>query len=230
MAHVLPLHDPTRPVRVVVSCWGLTAVLRAGGTSTNQGALVPVGAAQVDITPDYPGSDWTGYGNRKTGVGGGPSSGSRPGRWRSVATTVTGPPCCSSRWTTAASRAMTEEVARRLKGKTGLRRERFVVSSSHTHCGPALGGVLPDLIFGARSLPEQQEHIDRRYTRELTDAIERVARAALDQRRQGRLAWGRGQAGFAMNRRPYTNDARQGRQDRASTPRGRSTTRSRCSA
>jgi hypothetical protein len=77
-----------------------------------------------------------------------------------------------------------------------------VVSSSHTHCGPALGGSL-NLIFGAPMPPEHQARIDR-YTRELTDKIEQVARAALEQRRPGRLAWGEGRAGFAINRRQVT--------------------------
>ena len=33
---------------------------------------------------------------------------------------------------------ITEEVAARLKTKVGLKRERFVVCSTHTHCAPAL--------------------------------------------------------------------------------------------
>jgi hypothetical protein len=33
---------------------------------------------------------------------------------------------------------VTEEVAARLEKKVGLKRERFVVCSTHTHCAPAL--------------------------------------------------------------------------------------------
>src|SRR5205823_1881745 len=64
--------------------------------------------------------------------------------------------------------------------------------------------------FGTEVPPDQQERIER-YTRQLTDEIERVARTALDRRRPGRLAWGQGEAGFAINRRPPTP---QGKVDR----------------
>jgi neutral ceramidase len=48
--------------------------------------------------------------------------------------------------------------------------------------------------------PEERSHIDR-YTRELTDAIEKVALDALAARSPASLAWGQGRAGFAANRR-----------------------------
>src|SRR5206468_4110859 len=92
-----------------------------------------------------------------------------------------------------------EEVASRLKTRANLPRERLTVCSTHTHCGPGLSGSLP-IIFGGPLPKAQQEHIDR-YTRELTDAIEKVALAALADRRPGRLAWGTGSADVAANRR-----------------------------
>jgi sugar lactone lactonase YvrE len=42
-----------------------------------------------------------------------------------------------------------------------------------------------------------------RYTGELTDKIEQVVLAALADRKPGRLAWGRGEVGFAANRRKF---------------------------
>src|ERR671916_746347 len=68
---------------------------------------------------------------------------------------------------------VTDEVAARLKAKVGLPRERFVVCSTHTHCGPALSGSL-GFIFGGPIPADQEARIDG-YTRSLTDALERVA-------------------------------------------------------
>ena len=92
-----------------------------------------------------------------------------------------------------------DAVARRLEEKARVPRERFALCSTHTHSAPALGGVL-HIQFGSPLPADQQEHIDR-YTKELTDNLEKVALAALADRRPGRLAWGQGAAGFATNRR-----------------------------
>jgi hypothetical protein len=92
-----------------------------------------------------------------------------------------------------------EEVAARLSQKAKLPRDRFVVCSTHTHCAPALSSGL-DFIFGDTLPPAERAHIDR-YTRELTDAIEKAALAALAARAPASLAWGQGRAGFAANRR-----------------------------
>src|SRR5262249_6002254 len=156
----------------------LGARVRADDT----GATVPVGVAEVDITPDYP-IRLTGYGNRKT------ESEGVEQRLQARALAIgagltgagTGPVVLVTVDNCGVPAHVTEAVAERLQEKVGLPRERFVVSSSHTHCAPALAGILP-LIFGTPIPPEQQAKIDR-YTRELTDKIEQVARAALDDRR-----------------------------------------------
>jgi hypothetical protein len=192
-------------VLVGAGCWLLAADAPAGAAADEHAALV--GVAQADITPDYP-IRMTGYGNRKTesegveqrlrakalAIGEAAADGGEVGgSGRVVLVTVDncGVPA-----------PVTEEVARRLKARAGLPRERFVVSSSHTHCGPALAGILPT-IFAEPVTPEHQERIDR-YTRELTDKLEQVALAALGHRRQGSLAWAQGTVGFARNRRQAT--------------------------
>jgi hypothetical protein len=215
---LLSLRSAPFPMSVLLLGALVLGAARPARASVDEaGAAVPVGVAQVDITPDYP-IRMTGYGGRKTeseGVEqrlkaralaiGGDANDATPGPVVLVTVDNCGVPA-----------HVTEEVARRLKEKVGLPRERFVVSSSHTHCGPALTGVLPT-IFGTPIPPEHQGRIDR-YTRELTDKIEQVARAALDQRRPGHLAWGQGRAGFAMNRRPYNKE---GKVDRiGNNPRG----------
>ena len=90
-------------------------------------------------------------------------------------------------------------MATRLRTKVGLKRERFAVCSTHTHCAPALKSEL-DFIFGT-PIPDDQKARIARYTRELTDSIEKVALAALAARSPATLSWGQGQVAFAANRR-----------------------------
>lgn len=159
-------------------------------------APVPVGVAAVDITPEYP-IRLNGYGGRKTESEGVES------RLQAKALAI-GADAQEAAVLVAVDNCgvparVTEEVAGRLKNRAGLLRERFVVCSTHTHCGPCLSNGIP-FIFGGPLPPEQQERVDR-YTRELTDALEKVALEALADRKPARLAWARGTVGFAVNRR-----------------------------
>src|SRR5262249_9808536 len=54
--------------------------------------------------------------------------------------------------------------------------------------------------FGVPIPKDHQERIDR-YTVEFTNALEKVALAALADRRPAKLSWGVGKVGFAINRR-----------------------------
>jgi hypothetical protein len=91
-----------------------------------------------------------------------------------------------------------EEVVARL-AKRGIAREKLVILVSHSHTAPKLAGAA-DNIYGMDIPAVDQEHIDR-YTKEFTDDLEKVAVAALQDRRPSRLAWGRTSAGFGKNRR-----------------------------
>src|SRR5579864_214896 len=90
------------------------------------------------------------------------------------------------------------EIAKRLQ-KHGVSEERLAICASHTHTAPMLTNVAPTL-FGMPIPKEHQEHIDQ-YTKEFTDALEKVALAALADRKPSTLAWGIGKVDFAMNRR-----------------------------
>jgi hypothetical protein len=155
-----------------------------------------VGAAQVDITPDYP--IWlNGYAAREKesegvdqyifaqalAIGGDKKS-------MTLLLTVdnVGVPA-----------SVRNEVAARLAKKAGLRDERFALCSTHAHTAPMLTGSIPN-IFGTALPVDQQGRVDR-YTRELIDKLEQVALAALKDRRPATLAWGQAKAGFAANRR-----------------------------
>jgi hypothetical protein len=182
---------------------GLTFALLAGSpriaasAEPASGPAVPVGVAVVDITPDYP-IRMMGYESRKTESEGVAS------RLKARAMAIggddgDGPAVLVAIDNCAIGSRITEEVAARLKAKVGLKRERFVVCATHTHCGPALQSELT-FIFG-KTLPADQAERIARYTRELTDAIEKVTLAALADRKPATLAWGQGKAAFAANRR-----------------------------
>ena len=155
-----------------------------------------VGAAQVDITPDYA-IRLSGYGARLTESEGvdqhifaqALAIGSDK---KSLAVLITVD-------NVAVPASLRDEVAARLAKKTGLRNERLALCSTHTHTAPMLAGALVNL-FGADLPPDQQARVDR-YTRELTDKVEQVALAALKDRQPATLAWGQTKAGFAANRR-----------------------------
>ena len=199
--------SPLRPLAIRLSVSGLLGLLCAGGASgaiaDEPGAPVPVGVARVDVTPDDP-IRMTGYGNRRK-----ESEGIEQrlnAKALAIGDDASKPVVLVTVDNCAVPAHVTEEVARRLKEKFGLPRERFVIGSSHTHSAPALAGVLGN-IFGEPIPAPHQERIDR-YTRELTDKIEQVVTAALDQRRPGRLAWGQGEVGFTRNRRPLTPEGK----------------------
>jgi len=157
---------------------------------------VPIGVATVDITPGEP-IRLVGYGSRTT------ESEGIEQRLKANALAIGGdaewPAVLLAIDNLGVPAHVTDEVAARLKTRAGLPRERLVFCSTHTHCGPALSGTL-GFIFGAPIPEDQQGRIDR-YTRDLTDALEKVALEALADRKPGQLAWARGQVAFAANRR-----------------------------
>jgi hypothetical protein len=177
--------------------------LLAGGCRTASsaeqaaGAAVPVGAAVVDITPDYP-IRMLGYESRKT------ESEGIASRLKARVLAIggddgDGPTVLVAIDNCAIGTKITEEVASRLKAKVGLKRERFAVCATHTHCAPALQSEIP-FIFG-KPLPADQAERIARYTRELTDSIEKAALQSLADRKPATLAWGQGKVNFAANRR-----------------------------
>jgi hypothetical protein len=92
-----------------------------------------------------------------------------------------------------------DETLKRLKERIGIDRERFCVTSTHTHSAPFLSSFSP-IFFAKPLLKEEQAHVDR-YTRELTDNLVRVCLDAWSKRTPGHLAWSHGRVSFAANRR-----------------------------
>jgi hypothetical protein len=173
------------------------------------GPSVPVGVAVVDITPEYP-IRLVGYESRKTESQGIASrlkaralaigaDGDKGPNNHTTNDESAGPVVLLAVDNCAVGANVTEQVAARLLKKAGVKRERLAVCSTHTHCAPALSSEL-DFIFAGPLPADQKGRIDR-YTRELTDALERVALDALAARSPASLAWGQGRLEFAANRR-----------------------------
>lgn len=156
------------------------------------------GAASVDITPDYP-VRLSGYGSRRE-----PHQGVAQrihAKALALGSDDAGPAVVVTVDNCGVPDFMRAEVLRRLAADTRVRDERFAICSSHTHCAPMIEGVLPNLF--SMDIPAGHLPAIKRYTRELTDHIEKVARAALADRKPARLAWGVGKVGFAANRRAF---------------------------
>ena len=179
-----------------------TSILPTGAANE---VFYQVGAAGIDITPDYP-VRLSGYGGRSK-----ESEGIDQhlfAKALAIGSDKDGVALLLTVDNLAVPEYIREELLRRLASNPVVWPEQLALCSSHTHTAPMLKDVCPTL-FGTNIPPEHQAHIDR-YTRELTDKLEQVARMALKDRKPARLAWSRTRAGFAANRRteggPTDND------------------------
>jgi putative membrane-bound dehydrogenase-like protein len=153
-----------------------------------------VGVARIDITPDYP-VRLSGFGFRRA-----ESEGVTNRIWaKALAIGREQPVLILTVDNCGVPASLVNEVARRLERHHGIPRQRVAITCTHTHTAPMLTGVLPNL-FGEPIPPEHQQRIDR-YTRQLTDNLEKVADQALADRQPAKLSWGIGTVKFAVNRR-----------------------------
>jgi hypothetical protein len=190
-------HLSFRAVRSPLAWFFLTtfAALAFFGDSASA-AEMKFGFARVDVTPTEP-VRLSGYGNRAT-----PTStivhrlyaramALKPaGGEASVLVAVDSIGCPA---------VFTEKIAERLKQECGIARERFVLSTTHSHTTPHLVGGLGNLF--AAELTEEESAAAERYTASLADAIVKVAGEAVEDLSLGTLAFGQGEVDFAVNRR-----------------------------
>ena len=114
-----------------------------------------VGVAKIDITPAYA-VRLSGFGFRRT-----ESEGVTQRIWAKALVLDDGEPAVLLTVDNlGVPPYLVEEVASRLTHKAGIRRERVVVTATHTHTAPMLRGVAPTL-FGQPIPKEHQERIDR---------------------------------------------------------------------
>jgi putative membrane-bound dehydrogenase-like protein len=155
-----------------------------------------VGVAAADVTPDYP-VRLSGFGFRRA-----ESEGVTQKIWAkalAIGGGEGGPAVLITVDNLGIPISMTRDVGQRLAQKAKLDPSRLAITASHTHTAPMLTGVVPTL-FGVPIPPEHQAHIDR-YTKELTDALEKVALAAITDMKPARVEFGIGTSDLAANRR-----------------------------
>lgn len=156
---------------------------------------LPIGVSKIDITPDYP-IRLNGYAVRKKVSDGVEqhlfAKALALGDDQNLSMIITVDNTAVPNW-------VVEEVARYLKDKAHLARERFVVCSSHAHSAPCLTNSINN-IFGAPISNQEQATIDK-YTQQVVHDLEKVAMDAIADRKEGKLSWGVGEADFAGNRR-----------------------------
>src|SRR5262245_20841833 len=152
-----------------------------------------VGVAQIDITPTYP-IRLAGFGFRRDESDGV----TLPIRAKALAIDDGEPAVLITADLCGVPATFAEELAKRLQA-SGVKRDRCMLTVTHTHTAPMVKGYLPTL-FGVPIPTEHQQHIDR-FSGELLDKLERVAKAALADRKPAKLSWGVGSVGFAINRR-----------------------------
>lgn len=174
----------------------LSLVAAGGAAAADERPATRIGTAKVNITPDYP-VHLAGYASRRT-----ESEGVTQQIWAKALAIGgdegAGPALLITVESCGVPENLVDAVFAKLQS-TGLRRERLVVSVSHTHSAPWAIGFAE---FAAQDPlpPEHQQHRDR-YTQGLTEQLAQAGRIALQSRQPARLFWSQGKAGFAANRR-----------------------------
>lgn len=168
------------------------------------GEFMDVGVARIDITPDGP-IRLAGYGIRKKSESEGVirllsakalafgNDAQRPSIFITV--DLLGIPG-----------HITTKLAHQLSEKMGIDPEQLVICASHTHGGPELGNTLNVLQYRGNTFSDSLLAVDHlvriaQYTGQLSQKLEQVALAAMNDRKPAIVSWGQGQAGFAKNRR-----------------------------
>ena len=95
------------------------------------------------------------------------------------------------------SHEISADVARQADSLYGIKREQLVLNSSHTHSGPMVWPCL-DIIF---DFTLDQQRTVSLYSQQLTADLVKVIGMAMADRAPAQVYSGKGEAGFAINRR-----------------------------
>lgn len=182
------------------------AAVAADAVESDPLTMTPVGAAVVDITPNYP-TRLSGYGSRKL------ETEEVAARIHARALVIGG---AFDAWSTDLEQVqqpfsvmltvdscgvpleVTEAIFTKVKAKHAVKRSRFAVSSTHTHSAPWLRGFAPNVLVDVP--PDHVAHL-KQYEAELIDSLVSVVDKAIAARRPATLSIGHGKVGFAVNRR-----------------------------
>jgi neutral ceramidase len=95
------------------------------------------------------------------------------------------------------SHEISADVARQVDSLYGIKREQLVLNSSHTHSGPIVWPCV-DIIF---DFTLDQQRTVSLYSQQLTADLVKVIGMAMADRAPAQVYSGKGEAGFAINRR-----------------------------
>lgn len=174
----------------------LLACLWTATLKGDQRPTTAVGAAKVDITPDEP-IRLTGYGNRQ--IEATEVAQKLYARALAIGTDDEGPTVVACVDLLGITAELRDQILRRVQATHPLEDRQFVLGSTHTHTGPVVTGLAHGLLVHTMR-DDHQQRIDR-YTKRLVDKVAEAITTALDNRQEARLYHGRGEVGFAMNRR-----------------------------
>ena len=96
---------------------------------------------------------------------------------------------------------MTDAVSARIEAAHGIPRSNLLFNASHTHCGPVVKNDGLHITYGLEGADEARAI---EYTNQLSEMLYGLIEASLADLAPGTLSWGIGEAGFAKNRRGYT--------------------------
>lgn len=163
-----------------------------------------VGVARIDITPEGP-IRLAGYGSRKKTESEGIIH--RLGaKALAFGSDAQGPSILITVDLVGIPGHITTKLAEQLSEKISIDPAQLVICASHTHGGPEVGNLLNILQYRGNTFSDSLLALDQmvhiaQYTDQLSQKLEQVALAAMEDRRPALVAWGQGQAGFAQNRR-----------------------------
>jgi hypothetical protein len=173
---------------------GTVLTLPALGSSACSNRTWKAGVATVDITPE--GSLWMAGFARRTQ----PSQGvALPLHAKALALQCERHPPAVLVTTDllGLTARITNSVAAAVQRRSGIRRADLLFNASHTHCGP----VVDEQLSVAYDLSPEQWAAIGAYTSQLEQKLIAVIGDAVSRLQPAQLAYGRGEAGFAANRR-----------------------------
>lgn len=183
----------------------LLLFLLACENASSEDTSFQAGFAKVDVTPTAP-LRLSGYGNRDH-----PSEGIDTRLYlRAMALKATDGETfvLISFDSIGVPASFTDDVAARLEKEVGIARKRFVLATTHSHTTPHLTGGLTNIF--AVPLSESEENAAEAYTAVVKDNVVQVVRNAIADLKPATLSVGKGEAGFAMNRRVVKDGVYQG--------------------
>jgi len=173
--------------------------------STTEGGLMDVGVARIDITPEEP-VRMAGYAIRSKAESEGVLQ-KLEAKALAFGSDAQGASILITVDLIGIPGHITTKLAEQLAAKFNMRPEQLVICASHTHSGPEVGNLLnilqyrgektfSDSLLALNQLVHVAQYIDL-----LSQKLEQVSIAAMQDRKPALVSWGQGQALFAKNRR-----------------------------